>query len=165
MAIRTDEKLSASLEDYLEAIYHLTVGQDVARGKDIADSMGVSRASVTGALRVLSEKGLVHYKPYGYTTLTPKGQKTARRVARRHEVLGLFFENVLGVDAATAQSAACRTEHTLGPEVTARLMAFVEFLSQTQDDGRDIKQQFQLYWQTLNEKESGDKANESTASE
>ena len=56
MAIRTDEKLSASLEDYLEAIYHLTARQDVARSKDIADSMGVTRASVTGALRALSEK-------------------------------------------------------------------------------------------------------------
>jgi len=151
MATHTDGKLSASLEDYLEAIYHLIAGQDVARSKDIADSMGVSRASVTGALRALSEKGFVHYKPYGYTTLTEKGRQAADRVARRHEVLGLFFEDVLGVDAATAQSAACRTEHTLGPEIAARLMAFVEFLSHTQDDGRDIAQQFQAYWETLNE--------------
>jgi DtxR family Mn-dependent transcriptional regulator len=165
MAIRTDEKLSASLEDYLEAIYHLSAWQDVARSKDIADSMGVSRASVTGALRALSEKGLVHYKPYGYTTLTEKGREAAGRVARRHEVLGLFFEHVLGVDAATAQSAACRTEHTLGPEVTARLMAFVEFLSHTQDDGRDIAQQFQAYWEKLNEREDGEKTNRRNASE
>lgn len=159
MAMRTNEKLSASLEDYLEAIYHLSAGQDVARSKDIADSMGVSRASVTGALRALSEKGLIHYKPYGYTTLTEKGHEAAGRVARRHEVLGLFFETVLGVDAATAQSAACRTEHTLGPEITVRLMAFVEFLSQTQDDGRDIIQQFQSYWETLNESKISDKTN------
>lgn len=165
MAIRTIEKLSASLEDYLEAIYHLTAERDVARSKDIAESMGVSRASVTGALRALSEKGLVHYKPYGYTTLTEEGRDTARRVARRHEILGLFFENVLGVDAATAQSAACRTEHTLGPEIAARLMAFVEFLSQTQDDGRDLTQQFQAYWQILNESENSDKTNKYTASE
>ena len=165
MAMQVNEKLSASLEDYLEAIYHLTAERDVARSKDIAESMGVSRASVTGALRALSEKGLVHYKPYGYTTLTEEGRDTARRVARRHEILGLFFENVLGVNAATAQSAACRTEHTLGPEITARLMAFIEFLSQTQDDGRDITQQFQAYWQTLNESENSDKTNKYTASE
>jgi DtxR family Mn-dependent transcriptional regulator len=137
----------------------------VARSKDIAESMGVSRASVTGALRALSEKGLVHYKPYGYTTLTEEGRDAARRVARRHEVLGLFFENVLGVNAATAQSAACRTEHTLGPEITARLMAFVEFLSGHQDDGRDLTQQFQAYWQILNESENSDKTNRHTASE
>jgi DtxR family Mn-dependent transcriptional regulator len=165
MAIRTDEKLSDSLEDYLEVIYHLTEGQNVARSKDIAESIGVSRASVTGALRVLSEKGLVHYKPYGYTTLTQKGREAAGRVARRHEVLGLFFEHVLGVDEATAQSAACRTEHTLGPEITARLMAFVEFLSQTQDDGRDITQQFQAYWEILNESEDDSKKDTYSASE
>ncbi|MDH4203744.1 MAG: metal-dependent transcriptional regulator [Phycisphaerae bacterium] len=151
MAIRTDEKLSASLEDYLEAIYHLTVRQDVARSKDIANSMGVTRASVTGALRALSEKGLVHYKPYGYTTLTEKGRQAAGRVARRHEILAQFFGALLGVDAATAETAACKAEHALGPEITARLMAFVEFLSQTQDDGKDVAQQFQAYWETLNE--------------
>jgi len=157
MAIRTDEKLSASLEDYLEAIYHLTVRQDVARSKDIADSMGVTRASVTGALRALSEKGLVHYKPYGYTTLTKKGRQAAGRVARRHEILSQFFGDLLGVDAATAETAACKAEHTLGPEITARLMAFVEFLSQTQDDGKDVALQFQAYWETLNESKDGDK--------
>jgi len=163
--MQTDEKLSASLEDYLEAIHHLTIGQNVARSKDIADSMGVSRASVTGALRALSEKGLVHYKPYGYTTLTQKGRDAAGRVARRHEILGLFFETVLGVNAATAQSAACRTEHTLGPEITARLTAFVEFLSHSQDDGRNIAQQFQAYWETLDESEDSDKKARDNASE
>jgi len=49
--------LSSSLEDYLEAIYNLTVESNIARSKDIAESLGVSRASVTGALRVLKEKG------------------------------------------------------------------------------------------------------------
>ncbi|MHC5000371.1 MAG: metal-dependent transcriptional regulator, partial [Planctomycetota bacterium] len=46
MAINVVKNLSASLEDYLEAIYHLTEGQDVARSKDIAEAMKVSRASV-----------------------------------------------------------------------------------------------------------------------
>ena len=151
MTLQTDQKLSASLEDYLEAIYRLTGEQNVARGKDIAEAMGVSRASVTGALKVLSEKGLVHYKPYGYTTLTEKGRDVAGRVARRHEILAQFFENILGVESPTAEAAACKAEHTLGPEITARLMAFIEFLAKTQDNGKDIAHQFQQYWQTSNE--------------
>ena len=149
MAVKVSEKLSASLEDYLEAIYHLAAGQEVARSKDIAEAMKVSRASVTGALKTLSEKKLVHYKPYGYATLTEKGQQIARRVVRRHEVLTRFFEGLLGAEPATAQAAACRTEHTLGPEITARLMAFIEFVSQIQDDGQDIVKQFQQYWEGL----------------
>ena len=151
MTIQSDEKLSASLEDYLEAIYHLSGGQEVARSKDIADSIGVSRASVTGALAGLAERGLVHYKPYGYATLTDKGRDVAGRVVRRHEILSRFFVDVLGIDPATAETAACKAEHTLGPEITARLMAFIEFLSETQDGGKDITQQFQYYWRTTNE--------------
>ncbi len=149
MAVKAIEKLSASLEDYLEAIYHLTAGQEVARSKDIAEAMKVSRASVTGALKTLSEKGMVHYKPYGYATLTEKGQPVARRVVRRHEILTRFFGELLGADPSIAQAAACRAEHTLGPEITARLMAFIEFVSKTQDDGQDITKQFQQYWERL----------------
>ena len=149
MAVKAIEKLSASLEDYLEAIYHLAVGQEVARSKDIAEAMKVSRASVTGALKTLSEKGLIHYKPYGYATLTEKGEQVARRVVRRHEVLTRFFGGLLGAEPTTAQAAACRAEHTLGPEITARLMAFIEFVSKTQDDGQDITKQFQHYWEKV----------------
>lgn len=149
MPLLNDEKLSASLEDYLEAIYHLTAGQGVGRSKDIAEAMGVSRASVTGALKTLSEKEMIHYKPYGYATLTEKGHQAARRVVRRHEVLTRFFEDLLGAESSTAQAAACRAEHTLGPEITARLMAFIEFVSKTQGEGQDIAKQFKHYWKTI----------------
>ena len=60
-----------------------------------------------------------------------------------------FFENVLGADAVIAQSAACQTEHTLGPEITSRLIAFVEFVTSAQEDGQDIAKQFKNYWKTI----------------
>ena len=44
-------QLSASLEDYIEAIYHIVAEKQVARGKDIAARLNVSGASVTEALR------------------------------------------------------------------------------------------------------------------
>lgn len=151
MSLATSEKLSASLEDYLEAIYHLSTEPSVARSKDIAQRLGVSRASVTGALKALSEKQMIHYKPYGYTTLTEKGQRVALRIVRRHELLQQFFETVLGAEAIIAQEAACKAEHTLGPEITARLAGFVEFMTQSQDSGQDVATQFQSYWEHLNE--------------
>ncbi|HEV58563.1 MAG TPA: MarR family transcriptional regulator, partial [Phycisphaerales bacterium] len=55
--------LTASLEDYLEAIFHLENKDKVARSKDIAGALGVARPSVTGALRTLAGKGLVNYEP------------------------------------------------------------------------------------------------------
>ena len=151
MSLKGSEKLSASLEDYLEAIYNLSQEQTVARSKEIAQTLGVSRASVTSALRALSEKGFVNYKPYGYITLTDKGHKLAGRVVRRHDILKQFFSDVLGVDATKAQQAACRAEHTMGPDITSRLTVLVDFLSQSGDDGGNLVQQFQHYWKNIND--------------
>ena len=77
------DRLSESLEDYLEAILFLENSNKVARVKDIAEKMGVLRGSVTGALKSLSKKGLINYEPYSYITLTKKGTTLARQVTRR----------------------------------------------------------------------------------
>ena len=55
------ESLSASLEDYLEAIFHIVSEKRVARAKDISKRMHVNRSSVTGAMHSLAKKKLVNY--------------------------------------------------------------------------------------------------------
>ena len=151
MGSRVKEKLSASLEDYLEAIYNLLERETVARSKDIAELLGVSRASVTGALRALSEKQYVNYKPYGYITLTDKGEQLAERIVRRHAILNRFFADVLGVDAALSHEAACRAEHSLGPEITPRLAAFVDFITRKRGGEGNIVEQFRQHLENVND--------------
>ena len=63
MAAANNNDLSASLEDYLEAIFNIASQSKIARSKDIAKMLGVSKSSVTGALRALKEKGLANYEP------------------------------------------------------------------------------------------------------
>ena len=139
------KKLSASLEDYLEAIFNLAGESKVVRSRDIAKLLRVSRSSVTGALRVLKKEGLVNYKPYDYVTLTGAGQTAAAEVVRKHNILKAFFVNVLGVGTDTAQQAACKAEHTLGPEVIAKLLSFIEFVTQSNEKGSDVAKQFQQF--------------------
>ena len=139
------EALSASLEDYLEAIFNLTTRDDVARSKDIADSLNVAKSSVTGALRTLAEKQLVNYKPYGYVTLTPSGKATAEKIAQKHEIIKSFFTGILGVDAAVAQEAACKAEHALGADIAERLLNFIEFVTHNNENGYNLAEQFQLF--------------------
>ena len=145
MAVAKSKKLSASLEDYLEAIFNLAGESDVARSKDIASLLNVSRSSVTGALRVLKEKGFANYKPYDYVTLTETGKTTAAEVVKRHNILKSFLVDVLGVDLDIAQQAACRAEHTLGPEVIARLLCFIDFINHSSDNGNDLKSSFKRF--------------------
>jgi len=137
--------LSASLEDYLEAIFNLAGESDSARSKDIAKLLGVSRPSVTGALRTLKKKGLANYKPYDFVTLTKAGRAAAAEVVRRHSILKSFFVNVLGIDAEVAQRTACEAEHVLGPKVIARLLCFIEFVTQSGENGCDLADEFRRF--------------------
>ena len=138
--------LSASVEDYLEAIVNLSEnGTRTVRSTDIASFLGVSKASVTGALRLLRDKGLALYKPYGTVTLTALGQRLGQEVMERHGILTSFFETILGVDSEQAQEAACRVEHGVNPRIISQLTRFVEFVGQNRQRGVDIVGEFQRF--------------------
>ncbi|MDR1726935.1 MAG: DtxR family transcriptional regulator [Acidobacteriota bacterium] len=122
------DTLTASLEDYLEAIFHIIAEKEAVRPKDIARRLEVSNASVTGALRALAERSLIRYAPYDVITLTPEGKVAAKDVIRRHEVLRDFFVKVLAVDANDADSAACRMEHSIPKVILERFIKFAEFV-------------------------------------
>jgi len=145
MSPEKSRKLSASLEDYLEAIFNLAAGAEGARSKDVAQTLGVAKSSVTGALQLLCERGLAHHEPYGCITLTPQGRAAAREVVRKHDVLRSFFVNVLGVEKEAAQRAACQAEHTLGQEVIGRLVCFIDYVAARGRSGRDVAGEFRQF--------------------
>ncbi|GBC61026.1 DtxR family transcriptional regulator [Desulfonema ishimotonii] len=122
------EELSASMEDYLQAIYHIQAEKQAARAKDIAMRLKVNNSSVTGALRALSKKGYINYAPYDVITLTEKGDIHAKDVVRRHEALRKFFTKVLYVDDAEAETTACKMEHEISRTVLDRMIRFVNFI-------------------------------------
>jgi DtxR family Mn-dependent transcriptional regulator len=120
------EALSASLEDYLEAILQLERASRVARVSEIAGQLGVSRPSVTGALKHLSARRLVAHAPYGHVTLTTEGTRIAVEVERRHLAIKDFLIGVLGIPDHRAESTACKMEHVLEPEILAYFVAHAE---------------------------------------
>lgn len=122
------EALSASLEDYLEAIFHIVEEKQAARAKDISRQLAVNGSSVTGALRALADRELINYAPYDIITLTPKGRECAEDIVRRHEALHDFFVRVLGVEEADAERAACDMEHAVPRTILERFIDFVEFM-------------------------------------
>lgn len=129
--------LSESLEDYLETILELEKANKVARAKDIAEKMGVQRGSVTGALKTLGERKLIHYEPYSFITLTKKGKRIAAKIKERHTVLRDFLERVLQVDPITAEATACRMEHTIDDLSLDRLVCFIDYIYACPRTGED----------------------------
>lgn len=125
---RKMEKLSASLEDYIEVIYNSIKYNESVKAVDIARELNVSRASVTEALNKLSDKGLINYGRYQTIKITDMGIKIAEDVVNRHSSLSSFFENVLGAGRKEAEENACRIEHIISAELLDRIEAYLAFV-------------------------------------
>jgi len=123
-----ESKPTASMEDYLESIIMLREGKEAVRVSQMSQALGVKMPSVTGALKKLSDEGLVEHQRYGRVQLTTEGEKVARDVFRRHEALRRFLEDILSVDAETAADDACKMEHVISPLTQKRLAKFIDFV-------------------------------------
>ena len=137
--------VSASMEDYLEAIYQIVQEKKVARSKEISKELGVTNASVTGALRVLSERNLINYAPYELITLTGEGNRLAENVVQRHSMLKEFFISVLGIDEEEAGENACKMEHVITENLQQRLIRFIEFVNTCSTAGGHWIEEFRRY--------------------
>lgn len=125
--IDLQESLSDSLARYLLAIYEIVVEERVARSKSIAEAVGVSRPSVTGALQKLDRLGMIEYEPYGYVSLTRKGESEARQLLLKHRATQDFLEVALGMPHDRAEEVAAQIEQNLPPDVLCRLVQFNNF--------------------------------------
>lgn len=102
--------MQESGEMYLETIYILTQKSSTVRSVDVGEYMGYSKPSVSRAIGLLKNEGLVQTDEYGYLKLTATGEARAKSIYERHTVLTKLFMN-LGVDEKTATDDACRIEH------------------------------------------------------
>jgi DtxR family transcriptional regulator, Mn-dependent transcriptional regulator len=134
------EKLSSSLEDYLEAVLFASEQNGAARPKDLATRLHVKAASVTGALKQLAEKGLINYAPYELVTLTDEGKVIANQIATKHKALLRFFTNVLGCDPKEVEEFACSMEHSIPDHILERFVEFATFIEKCPNSGGSWKE-------------------------
>ena len=102
--------LQESGEMYLETIYVLSQRLNAVRAIDIGEELGYSKPSVSRALGLLKDEGLVKKDPDGFIKLTEAGSILAKRIYERHTVLTRLLVYI-GVDEETAAEDACRIEH------------------------------------------------------
>ena len=121
------EKLSSSLEDYLETIYNFIEKNQKVRAVEISRELNVSRASVTEALKRLADKKLINYGRYDMISMTELGKKHALEVIEKHDTLCYFFKEILGLDTDISAQTACRIEHIISKEVLQKFSDFKNF--------------------------------------
>ncbi len=147
--MRKDKRCSSDMEDYLEAILVLKRENKVARVRDISQLMNVKPPSVASALHTLSRDGFVIHESYGYVELTPEGEKLAKRIQSRHEMLNKFLREILCINPKIAAEDACRMEHAISQETSRKLTKFLEFVQTCPDHDRpDWLKSFDHYFKT-----------------
>ena len=122
------QKLSHSQEDYLEEIYKQVLKNGHAKVTDISNALNVKKASVTGALNALAYKKLINYEPYSKITITKEGEKIAKKILNKHEILCDFFENILGLTNAEASENACQMEHIVSEKFFNNFLKFSDYI-------------------------------------
>ena len=99
----------------MEAILVLSKQGGGVRSVDIASMLGVSKPSVSHAMKLLREDGYIAMDRYGTVTLLEKGEEIAMRIYERHQVLTKMLEG-LGVSEEVAKADACKLEHDISNE-------------------------------------------------
>ena len=117
-------EIRQSAEDYLESILVLSKKGGGVRSIDIATRLGVSKPSVSHAMKLLREDGYIAMDRYGTVTLLEKGAEIANQIYERHTVLAKMLEG-LGVpaEADIALEDACKMEHDISQESFEKIKA------------------------------------------
>ena len=121
-------KLTQSMEDYLEAIVILTSKGKPVKVTEISNILGVKKPSVTSALKKLNESNLVKHEKYGDVSLTEEGKRIGHEVYKRHRTLRRFLTEILKVDQEHADTDACRMEHVISKTSLEKLTKFLDFV-------------------------------------
>lgn len=115
------------LEDYLEAIYNLDSEKGYVSAADISEKLGVKPPTVSSMLVNLAKKGYLEHEKYRGMRLTPSGEKVARSVVKRHQVISELI-SMLGVDDQTAYVDTEGIEHHVHPSTLHRFERLAEYL-------------------------------------
>ena len=120
-----NESITASLEDYLEAIYIFYINSRHIRITDIGEFLNVKKPSVVHALKHLSELGLIKKEKYGEITLTKKGLLKGKEIYTRHTTIKIFLTDLLEIDEKNANIEACKLEHIISEETFNKIKEFI----------------------------------------
>lgn len=123
--IRVGE-VSDTAQDYLKSIWSLTEWDGApATAKALAERFGTTPAAVSEMVKRLAGQGLVTHEPYRHIGLTPRGERYALEVVRRHRLVETFLVTTLGYTWAEVHSEAEALEHSISDLMVDRISALL----------------------------------------
>ena len=117
-------RIHKSGEDYLEAILVIRNEKGNVRSLDVAQHLGVTKPSVSRAMKLLREGGFLTMDADKRISLTEAGREAAEQVFEKHRILTDCLVT-MGVDPGIAEKDACRMEHLISAETLEQMKNYV----------------------------------------
>jgi len=114
-------KPTATVEDYLAAIYILERDKEAVIGARLAELLQVSAPTVTLTLKRMSHSGWIISDEKKEIHLTDQGCELASSVIRRHMLTEWMLTRMLHMSWSQVHAEADKIEHTLSLDVEERL--------------------------------------------
>jgi DtxR family manganese transport transcriptional regulator len=117
-----------SYQRYLDEIHNISRKKKGGwvTNKEIAESLHVEPASVSGMLEKLKNKGLIKWEPRKAIRLTEEGKRIAKQLNETHILLYRFFAKVLKIeDRELIEKLSCDIEHHITQDVKNSLEQFL----------------------------------------
>lgn len=122
------QNVTSSMEHYLRAIYELSFGNIGVRVSDIADKLGITKASTCIAMRNMQKIGLVSRDNYRLVHLTEEGKQQAIIIVDKFNIIRCFLVEILHIDPTVARHDACAMEHVLSKETICSMCKQLNYM-------------------------------------
>ncbi|XXF64397.1 iron dependent repressor, metal binding and dimerization domain protein [Thermoanaerobacterium thermosaccharolyticum] len=137
---KENNSLTASMEDYLEMIYRLSIKTGFVRLHELADALNVQPPSATKMVQKMAELNLINYEKYGVITLSSTGKAIGKNLIKRHNTI-LEFLKTLGIEENHLLEETEKIEHTISEKTLQCFTNFIEFLK----SNKDVKERLTEY--------------------
>lgn len=115
-------------EDYIKAIYELTVERNIEliKTNELSERFNYTDQSVNEMIKRLDAKKLVAFYPYRGVELTQRGKNIAIKMIRAHRLWEVFLTKKLGFSWESVHEDAEMLEHASSDELLNKLDIFLE---------------------------------------
>ena len=140
-----EDSLTASMQDYLEMIYRLSVNTGFLRVRELSDALNVQPPSVTKMVQKLAKLKLLKYERYGVIILTEEGKMHGVELLNRHNIIENFLK-ILGIAEEEILTETEKIEHAISTKTAKCFEHFIEFSK----DYQEITNKLKSYIETQN---------------
>ena len=129
---KNENLLTASMEDYLEMIYRLSLNSGFTRIHELSNALNVHPPSATRMVQRLGKQNLLKYEKYGVIILKEEGKILGELLLKKHNTIEKFLRT-MGIPENILLIETEKIEHTISENTAKCFENFVSFINNNSD--------------------------------